>query len=135
MKTAFLIFCRSVGLYAMITLPILFIPAFYFMSLGAVLVFGWIAWALFTLLYMIIVRFSIPYLLKMLLLLFAVGISVAAAYCIGVITINGNAEWHPECSLFLFIAAMSGCVSVIMSRDKIWKSCTSKRREAIYFKN
>jgi len=123
MKTAFIIYCKAVGMYALITLPVLIVPYMYIISLVYVLFYGWFAWALFTALYVMVDRYLFNYGLKVMLLFIAVIISVAFAFqMLEVLHVEENV-WHcGEFILFPFVAVIGGWISICMSGERIRSS-------------
>jgi len=123
MKTSFIIYCRAVGLYALLTLPALLLPPMYLMSLLYVLLFGWFAWFVFTLLYIAISNLVFDFVFKLLALFIAVVIAVAFAYyMLGTIIIKDDI-WHTGFIIFPFAAVIAGWSSVCVSGEKIRASC------------
>jgi hypothetical protein len=123
MKTAFVIYCRAVGLYALLTLPAIIVPTLYFMSLTYVLIYGWFAWFVFTLLYLLMNNLPFDFVPKLFALFIAVGISVACAYhLIGVLGIEEDV-WHSGYIIFPFAAVIAGWISVCVSKETIRNSC------------
>jgi hypothetical protein len=124
MKTPFLIYCRAVGLYALLTLPALVIPVMYLTSLMYVLMYGWFAWFVFTLLYAVIDNLPLDFVLKLSALFIAVVISVAFAYhMLGVLRVQEDV-WNSGFITFPFAAVIAGWISVCVAKEKIRSSCT-----------
>lgn len=120
MLTSFTIYIRAVGLYALITLPAMFVPLIYLLSLLFVLIFGWFAWALFTVIYLFVTRSKLPYHLKMALLQAAVVPSVAFAYQMTGILTNDVHIWDSGgYLLFPVVAVIAGWISIPFSRTAI----------------
>jgi hypothetical protein len=122
-KSAFIIYCRAVGLYALFTLPAMVIPEMYIISLMYVLMYGSFAWFVFTVLYIVINNLPFDFVSKLFSLFLAVIIAVAFAYhMIGVL---GTAEdvWHSGFIIFPFAAVITGWISVCISGEKIRSSC------------
>ena len=127
MKTAFIIYCRAVGLYALLTLPVILSPDTYIMSLMYVLLFGWFAWAVFTVLSLIINKLVSDFVFKLFSLFIAVVAGVALAYeMIGVLAKEEDI-WHTLFVFFPFAAVIAGWISVCMSREKIRSSCMQEQ--------
>jgi hypothetical protein len=126
MKTPFLIYCRAVGLYALLTLPALVVPVMYLISLIFVLMYGWFAWFVFTLQYVVIDKFPLDFVLKLSALFMAVVISVAFAYhMLGVLGVEEDV-WNSEFIVFPFAAVVAGWISVCVSRETIRTSCIAE---------
>lgn len=122
-KTPFGIYCRAIGLYAILTLPAAVIPEMYLISLFYVLVYGWFAWFLFTLLYVVADNLLFDFVPKFLVLFTAVIVAVAFAYqMIGMLLMHENV-WHSGFIVFPFAAVIAGWISVCISREKIRSSC------------
>jgi hypothetical protein len=125
-KTPFAIYCRALGLYALLTLPALYFPGMYIISLMYVLMYGWFAWSFFTLLYVAVDIFPLHIVLKLSALFIAVVISVAFAYhMLGVLGVEENV-WHSGFIIFPFAAVIAGWISVCISSEKIRSSCYVK---------
>jgi hypothetical protein len=123
MKTAFVIYCRAVGLYALLTLPAIMVPIMYIISLVYVLIFGWFAWFAFTLLYLAINNLISGYLFKLLALFPAVAVSVAFAFQMLEILDVEKDVWNSGFLIFPFAAVITGWVSVCVSKERIRNSC------------
>jgi hypothetical protein len=52
METPFIIYIKAVGIYALITIPALGMPVMYLISMMYVFLYGWFAWAVFTIIYL-----------------------------------------------------------------------------------
>jgi hypothetical protein len=130
-KTTFIIYCRAVGLYALLTLPVTIVPLVYLMSLMYVLIYGWIAWFAFTLQYILLNKFSFDFVPKFLALFAAVVISVASAY--QMIEVLGVQEdvWHSGLIIFPFAAVIAGWISVCISKEKIRSSCYAQEESIV----
>jgi len=126
MKTGFVIYCRAVGLYALLTLPAMAIPPMYATSLMYVLIYGWFACFVFTLLYITMDKLPLDFVLKLSVLFVSVVVSVAFAYhMLGVLGVEEDV-WHSEFIIFPFAAVIAGWISVCVSVEKIRSSCTAK---------
>ncbi|MBL7748286.1 MAG: hypothetical protein JNM19_12695, partial [Chitinophagaceae bacterium] len=119
METNFVIYIRAVGLYALITLPALFLPLLYVLSLFYAFFFGWFAWALFSLLSWCTVSITAIHHYRMLLLTFAVPASVAFAFqMIEVFDAWDNVWQSGGFLLFPLAATLAGWVSLFISEKK-----------------
>ena len=126
-KTSFIIYCRAVGLYALLTLPIVVISEAYITSLKYVLIYGWFAWAVFTLVSLVIDKFVFDFVFKVFSLFIAVVASVAVAYeMIGVLTVR-DYLWHSYSIIFPFAGVIAGWISVCVAREKIRNSCMQEQ--------
>ena len=119
MTTPFIIYLRAIGVYALVTLPALAIPVMYFISFMYVLIYGWFAWALFTISYLVINKTERSYTTKVFLLLCGVVISVVFAFqMLEVLNVEKNI-WNS--GLFLLFpvgAVIAGWISVFISEHK-----------------
>jgi hypothetical protein len=120
MKTPFIIYIRAVGIYALLTIPALFLPIMYIISIMYVLFYGWFAWAIFTFIYLITVFCNPAYHIKMGILTVAVVIAVLFAFqMIEILGVEDNI-WHSGAFLLFPVAAIfSGWISLNISREKV----------------
>jgi hypothetical protein len=119
MKTAFEIYIRAVGIYALLTIPALILPIMYVISLGYVLTFGWFAWFLFTAIYLITGNFRMRYRNRFAILFIGVIVSVAFAYnMIGVFD-SYEDMWDTGFLFFPLAAVIAGWISLHISRRKV----------------
>ena len=126
MKTAFVIYCRAVGLYALLTLPALYVPVMYAMSLVYVLIYGWVAWFVFSLLSLLLNNLPLDFVPKLFALFTAVVMSVACAYHLMGIAGVWEDVWHSGFVIFPFAAVIAGWISVCVSRETIRNSCYAR---------
>lgn len=119
MKAPFIIYCRAVGFYSLLTLPLLASPYIYFISLWYVLIYGWFAWAVFTISYSVIIRMIFNQALRFLLLFIGVVIAVAFAYQMLEVLHVENDVWHSGFLVLPFVAVIVGWISVCVSRETI----------------
>ena len=123
MKTALVIYCRALGVYGLLTLPALLMPILYIMSLMYVLLYGWFAWLVFTLFYLLLNKLPLDFVPKLFALFTAVVIAVACAYqMIEVLGVEDDV-WHSSFIIFPFVAVIAGWISVCVSGEKIRSSC------------
>ncbi len=123
MKTSFIIYCRGVGLYALLTLPAMAMAEMYLLSLTYVLIYGWFAWFVFTALYLLFDKLPFDFVPKLSALFLAVVVAVAFAYhMLGVLGIQEDV-WHSPFIIFPFAGVVAGWISVCMSKEKIRSSC------------
>lgn len=123
METPFIIYIRAVGIYALLTLPAVVLPIMYFISMMYVLFYGWFAWAVFTIIYVITIFCNPSYLTKMLIL--AVGVVVAVLFAFQMLEVLGVEQdiWHSgEFLLFPLAAVLSGWISLKISRERVRQS-------------
>jgi hypothetical protein len=123
MKTPFIIYIWSVGLYCLLTLPAMFLPIMYMISIFYVLTFGWFAWALFSIIYVIVDKTVIGSITKMLLLFIAVPVSVAFSFqMIEVFDAERNIWNSGSFLLFPLAATVSGWISLFAAAKKVQHS-------------
>jgi len=123
MKNPFLIYIKAVGIYALLTLPALFEPLMYVISLIYVFFYGWFAWFVFTIIYVITVFFNPGYKTKMFVLFIGVVAAVAFAFqMLQVLKVEENI-WHSGgFLLFPFTAVLSGWISLCTYRNRVMAS-------------
>jgi hypothetical protein len=123
MKTPFLVYIKAVGIYALLTLPALFLPVMYLISIVYVLFYGWFAWFLFTLIYVITVFCNPGYRTKMVILF--MGVLAALAFAFQMLQVFGaeNNVWHSGgFLLFPLTAVLSGWISLSTYRNRVMVS-------------
>jgi hypothetical protein len=119
MITAFTIYIRALGIYALITLPALGLPPMYILSLIYAFVFGWFAWFLFSLLSLAVVNSTLIHHYRLLLLSIAVPVSVAFAFqMIEVFDAFDNVWQSGGFLIFPLAATISGWLSLGISEKK-----------------
>jgi hypothetical protein len=119
MLIPFIIYIRAVGLYMLITLPILIAPFMYFFSVFYVLVYGWVAWGLFSLIYFLCRKIR-NYEMKMGLLIWGVIPSVALAFHILGLCNPELDAWNSGGFLLFPVAGVfAGWISVFLARKTI----------------
>jgi hypothetical protein len=122
MEIPFVIYIRAVGLYAMLTFPVIISPLMYFISLFYVVMHGWFAWAIFTAFYLIIAKVPTSSIVRLLLLALAVPVAVAFAFqMIEVLKSERNVWRSGIFLLFPFAATICGWISLFISAKKIIK--------------
>ena len=95
----------------------------YVISLMYVLIYGWIAWFVFSLLYVVMNNLPLDFVPKLFALFTGVVVSVAFAYhMIGVLGVDEDV-WHSGFIIFPFAALIAGWISVCVSKEKIRSSC------------
>lgn len=120
MKIPFIIYLRAIGLYALITFPALMIPVIYLISLFYVLIYGWFAWALFTIIYLLVVQRSISFGVQLAVLFAGVAVSVLFAFQMLEVFNIEDRIWHSGPFLLLPAGAViAGWISLFQSRTKI----------------
>jgi hypothetical protein len=118
--TPFIIYVRAVGIYCLLTIPALALPFMYLISITYVLIYGWFAWAVFTIIYFIIVFCNPKFIAKMSILFIGVVAAVTLSFqMIEVLKAEDNV-WHSGAFLLFPLAAVvSGWISLYVSREKI----------------
>jgi hypothetical protein len=110
--TPFIIYVRAVGIYCLLTIPALALPFMYLISITYVLIYGWFAWAVFTIIYFIIVFCNPKFIAKMSILFIGVVAAVTLSFqMIEVLKAEDN--------VFPLAAVVSGWISLYVSREKI----------------
>ena len=120
MATPFIIYIRAVGIYALLTIPALLLPIMYFISIVYVLFYGWFAWAVFTIIYLVTIFCNPTYLAKIVLL--AVGVVIAVLFAFQMLEVLRVEKdiWHSGEFLFFPLAAVfSGWISLGRSSRRI----------------
>lgn len=119
MTTPFIIYLRAVGIYAAVTLPALVLPIMYIISFAYVLMYGWFAWALFTLIYLVIKRTEVNSTAKVFLLLCGVVVAVVFAFqMLEVLNVESNIWRSGLFLLFPAGAVIAGWISVFITESK-----------------
>jgi hypothetical protein len=120
MNTPFIIYIRAVGIYALLTLPALFLPIMYIISIMYVLFYGWFAWAVFTMFYLVTTFCNPSYYVKMGILTIAVVVAVLFAFqMLEVLNVEENIWYSGSFLLFPVTAIFSGWISLNISKEKI----------------
>ena len=119
-KTGFLIFLRAIGIYLLLTLPTLGVPAMYLLSAGYALSFGWIAGLLFLLAFCLLQKINIAFITKQILLYVFVPVAVLVAFqMMDVLGAWDNVWASGGFLLFPAAAVVSGWISLATSGQKI----------------
>ena len=119
-KTGFFVFLRALGIYLLITLPALGMPIMYMLSAGYALSFGWIAGALFLLLFYSIQKLATGIITKNVLLYTAVAIAVLVAFqMMEVLGVEDHIWQSGVFLLFPAAAVISGWISLAVYRHAI----------------
>ena len=120
MLTPFIIFARAVGIYALITLPVLLSPIIYFFSIFYVLVYGWFAWALFTVISLAGQQATRAHHTRMLIMAIAIPVSVAFAFQMIEVFKSWENVWQSGGFLaFPAAATICGWISLFWTEKKI----------------
>jgi hypothetical protein len=123
MKNPFLIYIKAVGIYSLLTLPALFEPLMYLISMVYVLFYGWFAWFVFTLIYVVTVFCNPGYRTKMIVLFISVVAAVAFAFqMLQVLKVENNVWQSGGFLLFPITAVFSGWISLITYRKRVMAS-------------
>jgi hypothetical protein len=123
MINPFLIYIKAVGIYALLTLPALFQPIMYLISMMYVLFYGWFAWAVFTIIYVIMVFCNPGYRTKMIVLF--IGVVAAVAFAFQMLQVLGTEDnvWHSGgFLLFPMTAVFSGWISLGTYSNRVMAS-------------
>jgi len=120
MKTPFIIYIKAVGLYALLTIPALGMPVIYVISMIYVLLYGWFAWAAFTIIYLVTVFCNPGYKSKMVILSMGVVAAVAIAFqMLEVLSVEKNIWNSGPFLLFPLAAVISGWISLSASTESV----------------
>ena len=123
METPFIIYIRAVGIYALLTLPAVILPIMYFISMVYVLFYGWFAWAVFMIIYVITIFCNPSYLVKIIIL--TIGVVVAVLFAFQMLEVLGVEQniWHSgEFLLFPLAAVIAGWISLSLSKERVKQS-------------
>ena len=119
-RTGFIVFARALGIYLLLTLPTMGVPMMYMLSAGYALSFGWIAGALFLLMFYTIQKLTTGIITKNVFLYAAVAITVVIAFQMMEVLGAWDHIWSSGGYLiFPGIAIISGWISVAISRHTI----------------
>jgi hypothetical protein len=120
MLIPFIIFSRAVGIYALITVPVLMSPPIYIISILYVVTYGWFAWALFTIITLAARQLSSQHHTRMLIMAIAVPVSVAFAFQMIEVFNSWDDVWHSGGFLaFPVVATIGGWISLFWTEKKI----------------
>ena len=118
--TPFIIYARAIGIYCLLTIPALDLPIMYLISMTYVLIYGWFAWAIFTIIYFITVFCNPNFIAKMSILVLAVVAAVTLSFEMIEALKTENDVWQSGTFLLFPLAAViSGWISLYVSREKI----------------
>ena len=123
METPFIIYIRAVGIYALLTLPAVILPIMYFISMVYVLFYGWFAWAVFMIIYVITIFCNPSYLVKIIIL--TIGVVVAVLFAFQMLEVLGVEQniWHSgEFLLFPLAAVIAGWITLSLSKERVKQS-------------
>jgi hypothetical protein len=130
MLIPFKIYIRAVGLYALITLPALIVPVIYLLSIMYVLLYGWFAWGLYTIIYLIVTKSNIAYESKIFLLGMGVIPSVLFAFqMLEVLNVEDNIWNSGGFLLFPVAAIVAGWISLSFSKKEVGRTCPEYIKE------
>ena len=129
MLIPFIIYIRAIGIYLLITLPVLIAPFMYFLSAIYAFFYGWFAWLVFSLLYQLIRRIK-SYESKMGCMVLAVIPSVAFAFQV-LDYLNPELDaWNSGgYLLFPVVAVIAGWVSVFIAGKVIKQQMVKQEGE------
>ena len=101
----------------------LIVPIIYFISIMYVLLHGWFAWALYTIIHLIVTNIRLRYKLKMFLLGVGVFLSVLFAFeMLEVLHVEENIWNSGGFLLFPASAMVAGWISLSFSKIEIWQT-------------
>ncbi len=127
MKTSFIIYIKAVGIYALITLPTLFFPPMYIISMYFVLIYGWFAWGLFTILYLVFNKLVSGRELRKILLTISIPAAVAFSFQMLEEFEVYEKVWHSgSFLLFPLAATVSGWISLFAAAKRIQYSAAEQ---------
>ena len=127
MKTPFIIYIRAVGIYMLVTSPVIIAPIMYIISAMYVLIYGWFAWALFSLIYACTWRMK-EYENRLLVLYPSVIAAVAFAFhMLGLFNPDLDVWNSGEFMLFPAAAVVAGWISLNQARKTILRECRHLR--------
>ena len=120
-KSVFILFIRAIGIYLLMTLPLLAAqPVMYEISAGYAISFGWIAGLLFLLLFYFLQKTKIDIAAKKIFSYASVAIAVLVAFQTMEITGAQYRIWHSGIFLaFPAIAIIAGWISLAIAKQKI----------------
>jgi hypothetical protein len=119
MATSFIIFIRAIGIYALFTIPVIFSPPIYIISMLYVITFGWFACALFIFISLVTINTTSSFAIRMPVLALAVPLSVAFAFQLIEVFGWERDVWHSGGFLMFPVAAtISGWVSLMLSAQR-----------------
>jgi hypothetical protein len=120
METPFIIYIKAVGIYALITIPALGMPVMYLISMMYVFLYGWFAWAVFTIIYLAAIFCNPGFKSKMVILSIGVVVAVAIAFqMLEVLAVQKNIWNSGPFLLFPLAAVISGWVSLSASAKRV----------------
>lgn len=126
MKIPFKIYIQSVGVYALLTMPVLIFPFMYFISLFYVVLFGWFAWLLFTMVYFFTDRYNIRFETKMTILVLSIPVAVAFSFQMLQVFLMEENVWNSGSFLLFPVAAViAGWISLFLERKAIKKNSSN----------
>jgi len=115
MRAALHIYLKALALYAALTIPALAEPTMYFFSILFALTYGWLAFLVFAIAYMLLSGVR-PW-LRVTILFITVVLGVSTALnVIGVSLFNGGLLHMGELLAFPIAAIISGWISLLMSK-------------------
>jgi hypothetical protein len=120
MKLPFLIYLFALGFYVLLTAPALAMPVIYITSMFFAVAAGFIAVAIFALVFFILHISRAPYTIAVAVLAFAVVLSVAAAFAM--LFGNGSDVWFIGGNMFILFpvaAVVAGWLSICVNSRKI----------------
>lgn len=119
-RSGFIVFIRAIGIYLLVTLPVLGVPFVYLISAVYAASFGWIAGVIFILTMLVLPRLKTGVSVKMMLLYALVVIAVAGAYEMMEVLGTEQDIWQLSGVLAFPVAAIAaGWISLAISKKTI----------------
>lgn len=120
MNNTLVIFIRAVCIYLLFTLPALAVFPMYLMSAFFACTYGWAAWLVFLLLYLLLKKAQLSIRRTFFVLALAVMIGVLLAFQLIEVFKGWEDIWHSGTLLsFPVIAVLSGWISLYASKEDI----------------
>lgn len=120
MKNTLVIFIRAVGIYLALTLPAMAIPSMYLLSALYACLYGWIAWLLFTLVYIGLKQCTFSARRVLSVLAFAIFLGVLLAFQLMEVFNTQSNIWQSGIFLlFPSAAVVAGWISLYISREDV----------------
>ncbi|MBN9297196.1 MAG: hypothetical protein J0I41_09295 [Filimonas sp.] len=120
MNNTLVIFIRAVGIYLALTLPAMAIPPMYLLSALYACLYGWIAWLLFTLVYIGLKQCTFSARRVLYVLAFAIFLGVLLAFQLMEVFKTQSNIWQSGIFLlFPSAAVVAGWISLYISREDV----------------
>lgn len=119
MLTTFIIYVRSMVLYAIFTLPALIFPPVYGISLVLMFIYGWVAFVPFMFFFLLLQKLKLDGAIKLLLLFIAIPGCVWVAYILLCYVTNFGTANESVFLLFPAAGVIAGWISLFISEKRI----------------